>query len=50
MRELTAERERLAADLAATVADGRALGMTWEHFGDGFGITRQAARQRWGRS
>lgn len=49
MRRIRDEQERLSAELVEVVAHGRALGLTWQDFGEAFGITRQAARQRWGR-
>lgn len=36
-------------ELARTAVDeGRAAGLTWDDIGSAFGVTRQAAQQRWG--
>jgi hypothetical protein len=47
LRQLVAEREALAADMAGVVRLGRAVGCTWAELGAAAGITRQAARERW---
>jgi hypothetical protein len=49
MTALAEARARLDVEVAAAVRQARAAGLTWEDFGQAFGISRQAAHQRWGR-
>jgi hypothetical protein len=48
LMEVMAMRERLDALEYATVQLVRSCGATWETIGDDLGISRQAARQRFG--
>lgn len=44
--ELAHQIHQLHTDIAATVAGARAEGMTWQQIGELFGISRQAAHER----
>jgi hypothetical protein len=47
LRQIEAERQALADDMAGVVRLGRTAGCTWAEVGTAVGITRQAARERW---
>jgi len=51
--QLFHEGARLGAverDLAAAVADARALGASWDAIAEAVGVAPEDARQRWGRT
>ncbi len=48
LAELTSLRDEIDTAIATAVAGLRAQGHSWSYIGDGLGITRQAAQQRYG--
>ena len=46
--ELITLRDSIEAAIGAAVAGQRAQGFSWTEVGDGLGISRQAAQQRYG--
>lgn len=46
--QLAALRDKIDAVLVEAVASMRERGVTWGEIGEAFGMTRQAAQQRWG--
>lgn len=49
LADVAARIRTLETVLASQVQEARSTGATWTQIGDALGITRQGARQRWGR-